>query len=350
LNIALIHYNFTRTGGMEAYLLSLVKGFQRQGDTVSVYACKVDWDIVKETGCTVHQIRPPWPRKMREFMFLRHCSALPFRQQYDLSISLSRTSSADIAVCGGVHLETIRQIRRTALFRGIHDLFEKYYERKMFETVPYIMAHSRTIADQILKHYPIDENKIRVMYPPIDTERFFPADQTAIETVRSSLKIDERRITILLVSCGHQCKGLHELLLAFADLDPDRYELLVAGSKIPSSHPPNVRYIGYIANLAPVYSAVDFTILPSHYEAFGLVVPESLQCGTPVIVTKNVGSAELLTDREAVFLADNNPETIVNTIRQLDGGRQVEPGFASRHHLDINQHIQEIKSLFSGQS
>ena len=327
-------------------MLSLVKGFQAQGDSVAVYACKVDGELVRETGCTVHQIRPLWPRKMREFMFLRHCNTIPFRTQYDLSISLSRTSSADIAVCGGVHLETIQQIRRTALLRGFYDLFEKHYEKEMVHTVPYIMAHSGTVADQLRKHYQIDSNKIKIMYPPIETDRFFPASKSMVESVRSSLGIDNKRLTFLLASCGHQCKGLQQLLLAFADLDPNRYELLVAGSKIPSSHPANVRYIGYVNNLAPVYSAVDFTILPSHYEAFGLVVPESLQCGTPVIVTRSVGAAELLSEQEAVFLSDNNPETIVNAIRQLDGGFKVAPGFASRHNLEIDQHIREIKRLF----
>ena len=347
MNIALIHYKFARGGGMEAYLLSLVKGFQSQGDKVSVYAGNVDRELVKETGCTVHQVKSLWPRKIREFRFLSYCNTLPFREQYDLSISLSRTCRADVAICGGVHRETIKFIRRTALLRGIYDQFEKYYERKMFYSVPFIMAHSSTVADQILKHYQIDKNKIKIIYPPIDTDRFFPAERSRVENMRSSLGINDKRLTILFVSCGHHCKGLDQLLLAFANLDPNRYELLVAGNKIPAYHPVNVRYIGFVNNLADVYSAVDFTILPSHYEAFGLVIPESLQCGTPVIVTKNVGAAELLTEREAVILADNRPETIADAIRRLDGSLKVEPDFAGRHNLSINQHIREIKNLFS---
>lgn len=346
MNIALVHTNFTRGGGMEAYLLSLAKGFLRQGDRVTVYACKIDWNLVNETGCMVRQIKPFWPRKMREFRFLHHCNMLPLKQEYDLSIGMSRTSSPHVTVCGGVHVETIRHIRRTALLRGFYDLFETYYEKKAFHESSYIMAHSGAIAEQIHSHYQIDAAKLKVIYPPIDTDQFFPLDNTALTNVRFSLGIDNKRLTILFVSCGHQRKGLHQLFQAFAELNPDRYELLVAGSKISSSHPKNVRYIGYVNNLAPVYAAVDFTILPSYYEPFGLVVPESVQCGTPVIVTKNVGAAELLTDQEAIFLPDNNPETIAKTLRQLDRGFQVEPGFAGKHRLDIDQHIQEIKSSF----
>ena len=331
---------------MEAYLLSLVKGFLKQGDRVTVYACKIDRSLARETECEVRQIRPLWPRKMREFRFLHLCNKLPLRQEYDLSISMARSSCSHVAVCGGVHVETIRHIRRTSLLRGFHDLFENYYEKKAFHESQYIMAHSETIAEQIRAHYHLDSNKLRVIYPPIDTDQFFLLDSAARTAARSSLGIVDKRLTILFVSCGHQRKGLHQLFQAFAELNPERYELLVAGSKIPSSHPKNVRYLGYLNDLAPVYAAVDFTILPSYYEPFGLVVPESVQCGTPVIVTKNIGAAELLTEQEAIFLPDNSPEAIAKTLRQLDRGFQVESGFAGKHRLDIDQHIQEIKSSF----
>jgi glycosyltransferase involved in cell wall biosynthesis len=122
--------------------------------------------------------------------------------------------------------------------------------------------------------------------------------------------------------------------------------LLVAGNPIPKFRPGNVRYIGYVNDLAPVYSAVDFTILPSYYEPFGLVVLESVQCGTPVIVTRNVGAAELLTEREAIFLADNRPKTMADTIRRLKSGLRVEPGFALHHNLTLDQHITMIKAHF----
>jgi len=348
MKIALVHTNFTRGGGMEAYLLSLVKGFVGQGDDVTVYACKVDRILAGDMGCAVRQIKPWWPRKMREFRFLHRCNTLPLKHEYDLSIGTARVGSPHVAVCGGVHAETVRHIRRTALLRGFYDLLENHYEGKAFRDATYIMAHSGAIAEQIRTHYPVEPAKVQVIYPPIDTERFVPLESAALARARSSLGIDDRRLTVLFVSCGHRRKGLAQLYQAFSELDPKRFELLVAGSQIPSGHPDNVRYIGYINNLAPVYAAVDFTILPSYYEPFGLVVPESMQCGTPVIVTKNVGAGELLTDREAVFLPDNTAGSIAKTLKQLDRGRKVEPGFAERHRLDIDQHIQVIKSSFCG--
>lgn len=330
---------------METYLLSLIRGFQHQGDDVSVYVNEVDWNVAREMNCKVHVLKSWWTGKIGKYLFLNKCNTLPLRQKYDLSISLTRTCCQDIGVCGGVHPETIQRIKRTALLRGLHDQFEMHFERRMFAESPCIVAHSAAVADQIVAHYQIDREKIHILYPPIDTERFFPQNKQAVEQVRTTLNIDDQRMTVLFVSCGHQCKGLQQLLLAFSHLNADRYELLVAGSKIPGSVPDNVRYIGYIQQLAPVYSAVNFTILPSDYEAFGLVVPESLQCGTPVIVSRNVGAAELLTEEEAVFLPDNRPETIMNAIMHLDDRFSVPPDFAGRHNLTVDQHVTAIKNL-----
>ena len=331
---------------MESYLLALVKGFIRQGDSVTVCACRVDWDLARELGCSVRQIRPLLPRKMREFRFLHRCNALPLRQDYDLAIGTARTSSPHVAVCGGVHAETIQHIRRTALLRNVYDVFENNYEKKAFCQAPHIMAHSGTIARQIVTHYQIDSTKIKVLYPPIDTDTFRPLASQDRARARSALGIVDSRLSLLFVSCGHQRKGLDQLCKAFAELDPKRYELLVAGSAIASPHPSNVRYIGYVQDLRPVYGAVDFTVLPSYYEPFGLIVPESLQCGTPVIVTRNVGAAELLTGQEAVLLGDNNHKTLVDAIGQLERGVRVESGFADRHGLTIDQHIHAIKEVF----
>ena len=136
---------------------------------------------------------------------------------------------------------------------------------------------------------------------------FHPLNPDEVKRVRQQYEISDERQTFLIPSGGHKTKGLPELLSAFSILDPRRYELLIAGQKTNRHLPPNSRFIGYIDDLAPLYAAVDCTILPSHYEAFGLVVPESLACGTPVIVTRVAGSAELLSENEGIVISDNSP-------------------------------------------
>ncbi|MBU0960246.1 MAG: glycosyltransferase family 4 protein [Proteobacteria bacterium] len=347
MKIAIIHNQFSMGGGMEAYMLSLLKGFLADGDQVFIYAYEVNKELAAQSSCTIYQPSLlPLPGRWKKYHFLHLCNTRLKKDAYDITISLTRTNCQDIAVCGGVHPETIKRINRTSLFRRLHDKIEIFFEKKMVATVPLIMAHSKAISREIMAHYNVAETKIKTIYPPIDTDKFFPADDKTVRQTRKELQIDEKKLTFLLPSCGHQCKGLTQLLAAFRLLDASKYELLVAGSKIPQAHPENCRYIGYIPNLAPVYSAVDFTILPSDYEAFGLVIPESLQCGTPVIASKEVGATELLSARDGIILTDNRPETIARTIRELNTTFTVTDNFALAHGLTIGQHIHAIKMLF----
>jgi glycosyltransferase involved in cell wall biosynthesis len=377
MKIAIIHNQFSRGGGMEAYMLLLIKGFLAAGDEVIIHTYEVDRQLAAQFSCTIHQIKTlPLPGHWKKYLFLQRCNATFNREEYDISLSLTRTSCQDIAVCGGVHPEIIKRVSRSSLFRWLHDKIEIAFEGKMFATVPFIMAHSQAIAREICSNYKVEASKIKVMYPPIDTDKFYPSAPETVKTTREMFHISQDKLTFLLPSSGHKRKGLQELILAFNQLNPNRYELLVAGDNLPRKIPANIRHIGYINDLAPLYSAVDYTILPSHYEPFGLVIPESLQCGTPVITTKGVGAAELLSSQDGIIMDNNLPETIATTIRQLDKtlpmvdhsptGRisdtydteanlrsetatQEHPSinFASRHRLTITQHITDIKELYS---
>lgn len=347
MKIAIIHNQFSRGGGMEAYMLSLIKGFLAAGDEVTIHTFEVDRQLAAQFPCAIQQTKlPPIPGRWKKYLFLHRCNSRFNRKEYDISLSLTRTRCQDIAVCGGVHPEVIKRVSRSSLLRWFHDKIEIACERKMFATVPIIMAHSKTIAREIVNNYQVEESKIKVLYPPIDTDKFFPADPRTVQETKAEFNISPDKLTFLLPSCGHKCKGLQQLLMAFDQLAPDRFELLVAGSRLPRKIPANVRYIGYINNLAPVYSAVDYTILPSHYEAFGLVIPESLQCGTPVITTREVGAAELLSEQDGILLDNNQPETIATTIRKLSRTCPVAENFAGRHRLTISQHIADIKALY----
>jgi glycosyltransferase involved in cell wall biosynthesis len=93
----------------------------------------------------------------------------------------------------------------------------------------------------------------------------------------------------------------------------------------------NVRSVATITSrmpqheLAKFYSRADVFVMPSRFDSFGMVVPEAMACGLPVIVTENVGSKDLVTHGvngwiipagDASALADrmawcvNNPQAV----------------------------------------
>jgi D-inositol-3-phosphate glycosyltransferase len=67
------------------------------------------------------------------------------------------------------------------------------------------------------------------------------------------------------------------------------------------------------------YSAADLCVFPSYYESFGLVVIESLACGTPVVATK-VGAAieGVIRQGETGYVViDNAPHRLADKIALL---------------------------------
>ena len=80
-----------------------------------------------------------------------------------------------------------------------------------------------------------------------------------------------------------------------------------------------VAIAGFIPSDALVnyYTAADFFILPTRkLEGFGLVTPESMACGTPVLATPVGGTKEILSGFDSEFLfKDTSPEAMADGIQ-----------------------------------
>ncbi len=347
MKIAIIHNQLKDGGGMESYLQSLLQGFARAGDEVHVHVCEADAAVAARFPLTLHRKSLFFlPGRYRKLYFLSWCNRHFPSARYDLSLSLTRTACQDLAVSGGVHPASLVASRRPGGRKwSFYDLREINFEEKALRRSPCIMAHSQLIEREILRYYPVDGDKIRVLYPPIDTERFHSIGEAEREEMRRRFDIDGR-MTLLFPSLDHERKGLGRLLRSFEELDPGRFALLIAGRKPgkKTNLPPNVRYAGYLTNLAGLYAAVDYVVLPSLYEPFGLVVAEALQCGTPVLMTSQVGASEIVRAGEAVLIPDGHPESFADVIAGLQRKR-IAPGFARDRGLEISRHIRDLKAF-----
>jgi phosphatidylinositol alpha-mannosyltransferase len=82
-------------------------------------------------------------------------------------------------------------------------------------------------------------------------------------------------------------------------------------------------------DLAPVYGSAWATVLPSTFEAFGLVLLESLACGTPVVATRHSALPELITPETGALSDPGDPASLAEACRlALDLAR--DPGTAER--------------------
>ena len=346
MKIALIHNQYKLAGGMERYLFDLLRGFVAAGDQVDVFVQKYDRSAPEFDEVAVHSMPARWlPRRWRKYRFLRHCNHFFQRDQYDISLSMTRTFAADIAVCGGVHATFLQQMGRRRGLGACHDRIELGFEKRTFLQVPSIMAHSKMLQAEIEHVYPEAKQKTRCLYPPLDVERFTPQLRTQRDQFRAHWQLSDRKTTLLFPSTGHKRKGLFELLAALAKLPQAQFELLVAGHPIGQKTPENVRFLGYVDAIEQLYAAVDYVVLPSHYEPFGLVVTEALQCGTPVIVSNKVGAAELMQPHDGIVLTHCEPSTIADALmRAQTTPHQVTPQFAAQHQLQLHDHINAIRA------
>jgi glycosyltransferase involved in cell wall biosynthesis len=80
-------------------------------------------------------------------------------------------------------------------------------------------------------------------------------------------------------------------LLVFAGEGPLRAEL--EAQSVALGVADRVRFLGFVnqSQLPGIYTAADLMVLPSVYDAFGVVVNEAMLCGCPVAASDHVGAA-----------------------------------------------------------
>jgi len=115
--------------------------------------------------------------------------------------------------------------------------------------------------------------------------------------------------TALFLSRLHLKKGIENLLEAWESLNPDNWQLVIAGSgdeqyvktivsKIETLESKrSIKLVGAIEGEAKwnLYRRSDLFVLPTFSENFGIVVAEALGCGVPVITTKGAPWSDLVT-------------------------------------------------------
>ena len=195
-----------------------------------------------------------------------------------------------------------------------------------------IMVLSQYMKKKVRDIHGIPANRIAINPGGVDLNRFRPPVDRKV--LKHKLGFPEGRIHLLTVRNLEPRMGIENLLKCIHILkkNQDAIHLILGGEGIERQNLDrlikeyglldDVTMTGFIPPdiLSEYYGAADFFVLPTReLEGFGLVTPESMACGTPVLGTPVGGTKEILSGFDSRFLfRDTSPESMAEGIRMAN--------------------------------
>lgn len=164
------------------------------------------------------------------------------------------------------------------------------YKQKEIESTDYFLVLSEFAKNTLIDN-DIPADRIYKVNLGYDKDVFYPKDHY----------VNNEKLKILYVGSVTKRKGIELLLEVFNELDSSDIELTIIGSvaDIPINMlegNERLKHVNFSSQdeLAKHYRQADIFVFPSYMDSWAMVVVEAMACGTPVIVSENTGSKELV--------------------------------------------------------
>lgn len=330
MRLAFIKKRFSFHGGAERYLQTLIKQLIKLGHEIHVFANQ--W--VDEKGITFHKVNIlPVTSFLSTLTFNRDSRFKIQNSKFDCIISFERTTYQDIYRAGeGCHAEWLRirsgfePLYKRATFRinPLHLLLLEL-EKKIFRDTRLIIANSRMVKGQIIRHYGVPEDKIIIIYNGVDSKRFNPRNRDLWRhNIRNSLGISAESMVFLFVGSGFERKGLGTLIRALPLIKANTKVLIIGKGRVDKymtlaknlGVSERLLFLGTQNEIERFYAVADLFVLPTLYDPFSNATLEAMASGLPVITTKNNGVAELIEDGKEGYVTRSlsDPEELADRI------------------------------------
>ena len=348
MKIAIVHMRLGLKGGLETRLLNYVEEFRRMGHDVTVVTSKVTGEVSLPNDVHIIKIDlSSVPKPVRQWFFANRLEEALVQYQHDMVLSMSRSRSQDCLIAPTTHKGYLKSLKNKFL-TPLHIMINRL-EQKAFESSRYIFACSSMIRQEVIDLYGIAENKVSVLFPPLNANRFKQGSIYSNDELRNKFGLPVNANICVFVSTSHKRKGLPLLLQVFEQLQHDNIHLVVAGTPFKTKLP-NVHALGFVRDTPELFHAANLTLHPASYEPFGQVVSESIACGTPVLVGPHVGAREIIDSRVGEVMVDYEQATWVNGIKKALNSRfDIPADFALAKGITLAQHCQVILDTFHSQ-
>jgi glycosyltransferase involved in cell wall biosynthesis len=207
-------------------------------------------------------------------------------------------------------------------------------ERRVYAAAARFVVLSRAFAGILAREYRVSPDRIRIVRGGVDLGRFrvpadrrasrerlgWPLDRPIVTTVRRL--VASKGVEDLIDAAAIARRAVPDLLVKILGTGPLRDQLArrIAESGLGDC----VQLAGYVPDdemLIAAYRASNLTIVPSiAFEGFGLVVIESLACGTPALVTNVGGLPETIGALAPQLVLERGPQSLARGIAGALGG------------------------------
>lgn len=344
------------TGGMNVYVRELSRALGKQSMTVDVYTRLTDPSLprIVEFGENVRVIHlkageigpmdkntvldrlPEFVCRVRQFVNENDITYQYVHSHYWLSGWVGNILASRWDLPHTTTFHTLARVKNRALLSPSETERRAEVETKIIASADAIIASSEHERHAMADLYSARRDRIHVIPPGIDLERFRPVNRSR---ARAELGFTGQDV-ILAVGRMDPVKGFDVLIRAMARLGHlSRARLVFAGGAGGDRESQRladlvaelglkdrVSFIGAVPQerLPLYYGAASVVVVPSHYESFGFVAAEALGCGTPVIASKVGGLPTIVRDGENGLLVPwRRPEAFAERIEQLLSDRDL---------------------------
>lgn len=213
------------------------------------------------------------------------------------------------------------------------------------------------------RRHGVPEHRLRLLYNPIDVERFRP-DAAARARLRRQLGMTETDVLAGYLGRIVHSKGVFVLAEAAA-LAMERMaglHLLWVGeggdldelrSRIRPGHRARHHFMGWSQDPQAIYPALDLALMPSIApESFGRVSAEAQACGVPVLCSDIGGLRETLQpELSGLLTAPGDAAALCERMLRLalDPGRRLRMGAQGRQFVAARFSSQQVCEQFTRQ-
>jgi glycosyltransferase involved in cell wall biosynthesis len=176
-----------------------------------------------------------------------------------------------------------------------------------------LLPWSAWAAESMVRDYGADPERVHVLHPGVDLERWRPA----------AGRVTAGRVQLLFVGGDFERKGGPLLLDVFREHLRDRCDLhLVTRANVPDEPGVHVyRGLGPTdPRLLALYQRSDVLVVPTLADCFSMAGLEAMACGLPVVTSRVGGIPEIVVDGETgALIAPGDGGALAATLRALAG-------------------------------